>query len=41
MDNSKITTKKVKVIGTQQYINATTGELEDFQVCFVVEQVQF
>ena len=32
MDNSKITTKKVKVIGTQQYINATTGELEDFQV---------
>ena len=26
------TSKKVKVIGTQQYINANTGELEDFHV---------
>lgn len=27
-----ITSKKVKVVGTQQYINANTGEVEDFQV---------
>ena len=26
------TEKKVKVIGTQLYINATTGELEEMQV---------
>ncbi|RRD35974.1 winged helix-turn-helix transcriptional regulator [Leptotrichia sp. OH3620_COT-345] len=32
MKNEKITSKKVKVLGTQQYINANTGELEDFQV---------
>lgn len=32
MNNSKITEKKVKVLGTQQYINANTGEIEDFQV---------
>lgn len=27
-----VTIKKVKIVGTQQYINATTGEVEDFQV---------
>lgn len=32
MRNEKITSKKVKVIGTQQYINANTGELEEMQV---------
>ncbi|MCU9810221.1 replication/maintenance protein RepL [Paraclostridium sp. AKS46] len=26
------TTKKVKVVGTQQFINRETGEVEDFQV---------
>lgn len=26
------TTKKVKVIGTQQFVNNATGEIEDFQV---------
>lgn len=30
--NQQTTTKKVKVIGTQQYINASTGELEEMQV---------
>jgi len=29
---AKQTTKKVKVVGTQQYINATDGTVEDFQV---------
>ena len=28
----KKTTKKVKIVGTEQYINSSTGELEDFQV---------
>ena len=28
----KQTTKKVKVVGTQQYINAADGTVEDFQV---------
>lgn len=32
------TTKAVKIIGTQQYINADTGELEDFQVTSVEER---
>ena len=32
MNNTKVTSKKVKVIGTQQFINASTGEIEDFQV---------
>lgn len=32
MRNEKITSKKVKVIGTQQYINADTGEIENFHV---------
>lgn len=32
MRNEKITSKKVKVIGTQQYINANTGEIEEMQV---------
>lgn len=26
------TTKKVKIVGTESYINANTGEIEDFQV---------
>ena len=29
---AKQTTKKVKVVGTQQYINATDGTVEDLQV---------
>lgn len=29
---AKQTTKKVKIVGTQQYINATDGTVEDFQV---------
>ena len=32
MAAEQTTSKKVKVIGTQTYINATTGELEDMQV---------
>jgi DNA-binding transcriptional regulator YhcF (GntR family) len=32
------TTKAVKIIGTQQYINADTGELEDFQVTSIEER---
>lgn len=32
MSNNKTTSKKIKVIGTQQYINANTGEIEDFQI---------
>jgi len=28
----KTTTKKTKIIGTQQYVNATTGEVEEHQV---------
>ena len=32
------TTKKVKVIGNQQYINFNTGEIEDFQVTSVEER---
>lgn len=32
MNNAKITEKKLKIIGTQKYINANTGEVEDFQV---------
>ena len=32
------TTKKVKVIGTQQYINSNTGETEDFSVVSVEER---
>lgn len=36
----KKTTKKIKVIGTQKYINADSGELEDFQV-FNVEERDF
>ena len=29
---SQTTTKKVKIVGHQEYINPNTGELEDFQV---------
>ena len=32
------TTKKIKVIGNQQYINFNTGEIEDFQVTSVEER---
>lgn len=32
------TTKKVKIIGTQQYINTTTGEIEDMQVTKIEER---
>lgn len=32
------TTKKVKYIGTQEYINTTTGEVESFQVTSVEER---
>jgi len=34
----KRTSKKVKVIGTQQYVNANTGEVEDFQVVNIEER---
>lgn len=30
--STKKTTKKVKVVGHEQYINSETGEVEDFQV---------
>ena len=32
------TSKKVKVVGTQQYLNVNTGEIEDFQVTGVEER---
>lgn len=32
------TQKKVKCIGTQQYLNVSTGEIEDFQVTSVEER---
>lgn len=32
MAKSKVTKKKVKIVGTQQYVNQNTGEIEDFQV---------
>jgi hypothetical protein len=32
------TQKKVKVVGTQQYLNTSTGELEDFQVMSIEER---
>lgn len=35
---AKQTTKKVKVVGTQQYINATDGTVEDFQVMRIEER---
>lgn len=34
----KQTTKKVKIIGNQQYINKNTGEVEDFQVVNIEER---
>lgn len=33
-----VTEKKVKVIGTQQYINAQTGEIEEMQVTNIEER---
>lgn len=38
MVKQKQTTKKVKVVGTQQYINATDGTVEDFQVMRIEER---
>ena len=35
---AKQTSKKVKVVGTQQYINATDGTVEDFQVMRIEER---
>ena len=35
---AKQTTKKVKVVGTQQYINTTDGTVEDFQVVKIEER---
>lgn len=35
---AKQTTKKVKVVGTQQYINAIDGTVEDFQVMRIEER---
>lgn len=35
---AKQTTKKVKVVGTQQYINANDGTVEDFQVMRIEER---
>lgn len=32
------TTKKVKAVGTQQYLNTTTGELEDFQITTIEDR---
>lgn len=32
------TTKKVKVVGTERYINASTGELQDMQVTDIEER---
>jgi DNA-binding HxlR family transcriptional regulator len=32
------TSKKTKVIGTEQYVNTQTGEVEDFQVISIEEQ---
>lgn len=36
--NKKMTTKKVKVIGTQEYINKNTGELQEMQVVSVEDR---
>ena len=35
---TKITTKKVKIVGTEQYINATTGEVEEMNVISIEER---
>lgn len=35
---AKQTSKKVKVVGTQQYINANDGTVEDFQVMRIEER---
>lgn len=36
--STQTTTKKVKVVGTQQYLNTNTGELEEFQVTDIEER---
>lgn len=38
MGRSEQTTKKVKVIGTEEYINARTGELEQMQVTSIEDR---
>lgn len=38
MAKQQTTTKKVKVIGTQQYVNTATGEVLDFQVNEIEER---
>ncbi|MCR5312939.1 MAG: replication/maintenance protein RepL [Bacteroidaceae bacterium] len=35
---TKTTTKKVKCVGTEQFINTATGEIEDFQVTQIEER---
>jgi predicted transcriptional regulator len=36
--STQTTTKKVKVVGKQQYLNTNTGELEEFQVTDIEER---
>ena len=36
--DKRTTSKKVKVIGKEQYINAATGQLEDFQVVSITDR---
>lgn len=38
MKTNMKTSKKVKVVGTQQYLNTTTGRMEDFQVTTIEER---
>lgn len=38
MNTNKNTSKKVKVIGNEKYINTSTGEVEDFQVMSIEER---
>ena len=38
MSKTTVTRKKVKVIGTQQYIDPTTGEYKDFNVINIEER---
>ena len=38
MGSAKVTRKAVKVVGTEQYINTSTGELEDMSVINVEER---
>lgn len=38
MKNTNTTSKKVKVLGTEQFVNTQTGEIEDFQVSRIEER---